>query len=125
MGYYTGTGLAKQVERHGLTAFEKEVAKVAAGEAKPQAIMIAVDDPAELGKVRLLVYSVLHSHGLKERYKVESKGNALLVRPMVRAKIFTVASLTEEILYDGTEDSKAVETEAEKVEGIFEAETLD
>lgn len=124
MGYYTGASLSRQVERHGLTEFEKEVAKVAAGESKPQAIMIAVDNPDELGKVRLLVYSVLHSHGLKARYKVEAKGNALLVRPMVRTKIFTVASLTEELLDVGIE-SEAFETDAEKVEGIFEAETLD
>ncbi|MCX8125914.1 MAG: hypothetical protein N3E40_02045 [Dehalococcoidia bacterium] len=89
MGYYTGKGLERQLRRHGLTSFEEEVRAVAAGR-RQRVVHVAVDNPEEIGKVRLLLYSILHAYGLKERYRIEAKGNVLTVKPVVRTKIFTV-----------------------------------
>ena len=71
MSYYTGNKLNRKIEQFNLSALSELIEKVGNGEAVwPGTCTITPANPEDLEQLRILVYSILHSAGMKPIFEV-------------------------------------------------------
>lgn len=73
MSYYTGKNLDRKVKEYGLETVDTILQSVANGTGRWQgdlAITVPHGEDTSLDSLRIVIYSIIHRYGLKDRFKV-------------------------------------------------------